>query len=380
MITLITGVPGAGKTLFFVSEFAKKRDKEYKNKRVYVDGIADLKIETSPIPVGQTIQNFNEWAPLPENQGEDGAIIVIDEAQRIFPPRSSSSATPPLVEWLHVHRHAGVDIILITQMPMRIDKQVRDLVGAHYHIHKTPLGVRMSYFWDYCANNPRSEMKNGRPSVYKLDKKAFKLYKSAQKHTKVETPKSRVRWIIPLAIAGVVAGLYLTFSQLANFGGSSKPDDVVKASADSAADSVVSAGQSMGRAIGDSKASLDETMFKPTIPDRPESKPLYDKVRQVRTFEYPVACISGGNSGCTCYTHQGTAIKEIDKKTCNTYVKDGLPFNPYKDDRQTAQNRPSEARERVNPTEAAEVLVMGGKSLPNLMYDGYVEAGEQFRP
>lgn len=379
MITLITGVPGAGKTLYFVSELAKKRDKEYKNKKVYVDGITDLQIETSPIPAGQTIQNFNEWAPLPENQGEDGALVVIDEAQRIFPPRSASSAVPPLVEWLHVHRHSGVDVVLITQMPMRIDKQVRDLVGAHYHIHKTPLGVRMSYFWDYCANNPKSEMKNGRPSVYKLDKKAFKLYKSAQKHTKIETPKSRVRWIIPLAIAGVVAGLYLTFSQLANFGGSSKPDDVVKASADSAADSVVSAGQSMGKAIGDSKASLDETMFKPTIPDKVESKPLYDKVRQVRTFEYPVACIAGGNSGCTCYTHQGTAIKEIDKKTCNTYVKDGLPFNPYKDDRQTAQNRPSEARERANPSEAAEVLVMGGKSQQNLMYDGYVEAGEQFR-
>ncbi|WP_228764318.1 zonular occludens toxin domain-containing protein [Neisseria meningitidis] len=38
---------------------------------------------------------------------------------------------------MHVHRHSGIDIILITQMPQRIDKHVRDLVGAHYHIHKT---------------------------------------------------------------------------------------------------------------------------------------------------------------------------------------------------------------------------------------------------
>ena len=375
MITLITGVPGSGKTLYFVSELSKKIDKEYKNKKVYIDGIPELKIETSPIPDGQTIKNFNEWSSLPENQGEEGALVVIDEAQRVFPPRSASSPVPPLVEWLHVHRHAGVDIVLITQMPMRIDKQVRDLIGAHYHIHKTPLGVRMIYFWDYCANNPKTEMKNGRPSVYKMDKKAFNLYKSAQLHTKIETPKSRVRWIIPLAIFGVVVGLKLTFIQLGSFG--QKETEEFKEVSEATA---VNAGQSMGKQLSDGPVSLTEEMFKPTIEEKPESKPLYDRVRQVRTFEYPVACISGGNSGCTCYTHQGTAIKEINKKTCEAYVKDGLPFNPYKDERENAQNRPIEPSLRGSPAPSGEVLVMGGKSPPNLMYDGYVEAGEKFRP
>ncbi|PSJ79812.1 zonular occludens toxin domain-containing protein [Neisseria iguanae] len=376
MITLITGVPGSGKTLYFVSELSKKVKNEYKGKKIYIDGIPELKIEICSIPDGQTIKNFNEWAPLPENQGEEGALVVIDEAQRVFPPRSASSAPPALVEWLHVHRHAGVDIVLITQMPMRIDKQVRDLVGAHYHIHKTPIGVRMIYFWDYCANNPKSEMKNARPSVYKLDKKAFGLYKSAQIHTKVATPKSRVRWLIPLAVAGAAFSFYSLFGQIGGFGAEKVSKEQIE---QVSADSAVSAGRNMAESLGDGPVSLTKEMFEPTIAEKVESKPLYDRVRQVRTFEYPVACISGGNSGCTCYTHQGTAIKEIGKKTCNTYVKDGLPFNPYRDERQNAQNMPIDTAAGGTPSPAPEVLVMGGKSPQNLMYDGYVEAGEQFR-
>lgn len=81
---------------------------------------------------------------------------------------------------------------------------------------------------------------------------------------------------------------------------------------------------------------------------------------------WPVACIKVENR-CTCYTDQGTKIKEIGKQTCLNYVKDGLPFNPYK----------TQTAEAVKPTETAytpdqpQVLTMGGKSPQNLMYDGY---------
>ena len=156
MITLITGVPGSGKTLSVVSDLAKKVKKEWAGRKIFTNGIPELAIPTEKIPEGHTINDMNVWLQYPENIG---SVVIIDEAQKIFPPRSSGSKAPELVEWLHVHRHSGVDIILIAQMPGRIDKQVRDLVGAHYHIHKTPLGVRMRYFWDYCENSPKSGMK-----------------------------------------------------------------------------------------------------------------------------------------------------------------------------------------------------------------------------
>ena len=384
MITLITGVPGSGKTLMAVSDLAKKVDKEWAGRKIFIHGIPDLTIPTEPIPDGHSIQDMHVWLKWPEN---NGSIVVIDEAQNIFPPRSAGSKTPEIVEWLHVHRHSGVDIILITQMPGRIDKQVRDLVGAHYHIHKTPLGVRMRYFWDYCESNPKSGMKNARPEVYKFDKKAFGLYKSAEIHTKVKTPKSRVLWVIPLAL--VVFGMtsYMGYSLLSGLGSSEKADSensslssVVEVKSDdvkkSVKDKSVMAGHEIGGQIATNQnKNLTEDMLKPKIEGMVESKPLYDQIRQVKQLEYPVACISGGKSGCSCYSSQGTAVKEIDKKTCNDYVKNGLPFNPYKEpNRDVVQN----ANFQSMSDDSGQVLSLGGKSPQNLMYDGYVEAGKDF--
>lgn len=384
MITLITGVPGSGKTLMAVSDLAKKVDKEWAGRKIFIHGIPDLTIPTEPIPDGHSIQDMHVWLKWPEN---NGSILVIDEAQNIFPPRSAGSKTPEIVEWLHVHRHSGVDIILITQMPGRIDKQVRDLVGAHYHIHKTPLGVRMRYFWDYCENNPRTGMKNARPEVYKFDKKSFGLYKSAEIHTKVKTPKSRVLWVIPIAL--VVFGMtsYMGYSLLSGLGSSEKDvaensslSSVVEVKSDdvkkSVKDKSVMAGQEIGGQIAPNQnKNLTEDMLKPKIEGMVESKPLYDQIRQVKQLEYPVACISGGKSGCSCYSSQGTVIKEIDKKTCNDYVKNGMPFNPYKEpNRDVVQN----ANIQPMSDDSGQVLSLGGKSPQNLMYDGYVEAGKDF--
>ena len=115
--------------------------------------------------------------------------------------------------------------------------------------------------------------------------------------------------------------------------------------------------------------------FVPTLAEKPESKPIYNNVRQVKTFEYPVGCVDGGKSGCTCYSSQGTPLKEITKAMCKDYARNGLPFNPYKDEQQAAQQQQTAPQTAYEP-EKGQVLTMGGKSPQNLMYDGYVEAGE----
>lgn len=355
MITLITGVPGSGKTLSVVSDLAKKINNEWKDRKIFIEGIPELTIETTPIPEGHSINDMHVWLRYPEN---NGSVVIIDEAQNVFPPRSPAVKAPPLVEWLHVHRHSGIDIILITQMPQRIDKHVRDLVGAHYHIHKTPLGIFMRYFWDYCANNPRSEFANARPEVYKLDKKAFGLYKSAEIHTKVKTPKSRVLYIIPIALVLFALCFYLGYKLLLGLGnkdgtaeGEAKTQAIVseeqleqvrgtahKASGD--------AGRNIGNQLGPDKENhnLTKEMLEPTVEGHPESKPIYNGVRQVRQMEFPVACVKSSNS-CNCYSSQATVLKEIDKKTCIDYVDNGMPFNPYKDEKsgiqiETAEQQP----------------------------------------
>ena len=179
MLYLITGVPGSGKTLKMISDLMTRDD--LKNRPLYLDGIPEVDgqiIPNLPIPEGETMQTWHKWAPT-------GAILVIDECQRVFRPRPSGSKVPDYVAELETHRHKGIDIFLLTQHPRLIDANVRSLIGHHCHIGKTSLGVRRMVEWERCANpEANGDIANGVKSVYKLDKKAFGVYKSAEEHTK----------------------------------------------------------------------------------------------------------------------------------------------------------------------------------------------------
>ena len=63
---------------------------------------------------------------------------------------------------------------------------------------------------------------------------------------------------------------------------------------------------------------------------------------------------------------------------CKDYARNGLPFNPYKDEQQQAAQQQQIATQTAYEPEKGQVLTMGGQSPQNLMYDGYVEAGKQF--
>ena len=113
--------------------------------------------------------------------------------------------------------------------------------------------------------------------------------------------------------------------------------------------------------------------FVPTIAEKPESKPIYNGVRQVKTFERIAACIEGGKAGCTCYSDQATPLKEVIKEMCKQYARNGLPFNPYKEEQQKTEQPVQSAK-----ADKQQVLVMGGKPQQNLMYDNWEERGKPF--
>ena len=112
MISLITGLPGSGKTNLLVHELMTRDD--LKNRPLFVDGIPELKIPTMEIPEGEDMTTWHKWAPT-------GAILVIDEAQRIFRPRPAGAKVPDYIQELETHRHKGIDIFVITQHPRLID-------------------------------------------------------------------------------------------------------------------------------------------------------------------------------------------------------------------------------------------------------------------
>ena len=322
MITLITGSPGAGKTLYMVSMLAK--NKEFEGRRIFVDGIPDLKIDNvEPFPEGCGIHNLHEWV---KDEDYQGAIFVVDEAQRFFPPRSGNTKAPELVEFLHVHRHYAIDLYLITQMPARIDKNVRDLVGAHYHIQKNRLGGRSKLYWDYCANNPRAEVRNAHASVYKMDKSVFNLYRSAVEHTKIKQPKTRWLWGLPLAVVVAVFSSMSAFQQLFGEGGVapvSKVEKVQEKAGNMQELPAVDLGDARSAAISDAagkvgndvrnavagERGLSPEMFVPAISEMVESKPIYDQVRQVKQYEYATRPVSAVKAAVVAIRIRGRRLK-----------------------------------------------------------------------
>ncbi|MCL9790913.1 hypothetical protein J4528_00770 [Neisseria subflava] len=374
MIILQTGVPGSGKTSSVVNmlmtdeSYTHFTDKDgVKKKRpLFVNGIPELKIEHEELTDEQIKEKpFQDFLPY-------GSLVIIDEAQRLMGTRSAASKVPPFIEALALHRHHGLDIVLITQHPSFLDSFVRKLVQRHMHVSIKPVGRKL-YEWNECVDQPDSSVNIARAieRTFVVPKKSFGMYKSAEVHTK---PKRRIPKSLIFVVLFIPLLIGFTLYTINNMSKRFSADEQQTTSTIAASD-VDGTEPKTSPATTDIGQNLKPEDFVPTLAEKPESKPIYDNVRQVKTFEYPVGCVDGGKSGCTCYSSQGTPLKEITKAMCKDYVKNGLPFNPYKDEQQTAQ-QPQTAPQTSYTPENGQVLTMGGKNPQNLMYDGYVEAGE----
>lgn len=376
MLYLYTGVPGAGKTLYAVSNLVKRKD--FKDRPIFVDGIEDLdhdKINYFDIPEGESIQTWPKWAP-------PGAIIVVDECQRIFRPRPSGSKVPDYVAELETHRKRGLDFILITQHPRLIDVHLRGLIEHHTHLGKTNLGLRRKMEWGTGgAKDPesRANIREALTSVYRLDKSVYGLYKSAEVHTKIRTGKSKLLMLFPLTLCLVGYGIWSFTGFWGKFSGQEEQAKTASTTQTDQAQtqySIVSASEPVSngqypkaetKPEEQKNTHLSEEDYRPRIAERPETAPIYDGMNKVvKVMPWPSACVKS-EKGCNCYTDQGTKIKEISKKTCVQYVNDGLPFNPYK----AKQTETAVTEAPTAQPEMPQVLTMGGKSPQNLMYDGY---------
>lgn len=357
MLYLYTGVPGAGKTLYAVSNLVKRKD--FKERPIFVDGIKDLdhdKINYFDIPDGETIQTWPKWAP-------PGAIIVIDECQRVFRPRPSGSKVPDYVSELETHRHRGLDFILITQHPRLIDVHLRGLIEHHTHLSKTNLGIRRKLEWTTGgAKDPdsRANIREALVSVYKLDKSVFGLYKSAEIHTKIKTSKSKLLLLFPLALCLIGYGIWSFTSFWTKFSEEPKKEEVKAVSNEvttKSASEPVSQGQYLPAKTASEpeppKPYLSEEDYQPRIEGMPHTAPIYDSLNKaVKTMPYPVACVKNGNR-CTCYTDQATPIKEMNKSQCLDYVENGI-YNPYKTEQNSNLNQTGTIEKTVSSDDKSD--------------------------
>lgn len=338
MIELITGLPRSGKTSLLVHRLMTHKD--FQDRPIYVSGIPKLNIDNDNITIideggnsepfnpDHRVDNWHEWLP-------DLAILIVDECQRFFRPRASTSTVPAHVAALETHGHRGVDMVLITQHPRLIDVNVKSFIERHQNIKMTPLGVRNLQEWSRCANpDSVADNKDAMKSVFKVKTDSFDKYKSAVGHDKMVKKR---HWIFYFAIALIpIIPLAIWFAYYSYTNATDKfkgGGEVPKAEA------IIDSKSNVNNSFTGSLATTNmpviakgsvPTDYVPSIEERPETKPIYDNIKQVQAFEFPNMCIeSKARDECKCYSHQATLIKEIPKQFCKEYVENGI-FNPYK--------------------------------------------------
>ena len=209
MITLITGTPGAGKTLRVVEllvEIRNSDDPKTRSRLVFTN-INGLDESLSCLPFDESRSPL-QWAELPE-----GSLLVVDECQDFWPARPAGSKRPESVASMNTHRHKGIDFLLVTQHPGLIDHDIRALVGRHLHGYR-PRSLEHSVWseWSYCEMACQPKLKPVKEKKV-FNRELFGLYKS----TVENTHKPQSWWpvikkalpflmLLPLGVSGLVYG------------------------------------------------------------------------------------------------------------------------------------------------------------------------------
>lgn len=367
-ITLITGVPGSGKTLKavwdhlrpYVGHVNKSEDewgRVFEVPSVVYTNINSLQVdheliegggswhamkgaalnpeaEVPEVPVHTTIGDVlwrYEGNPLAlrnwQNWAKPGAKIFFDEFQKFWPPRPNGAAVPPDIQTLDTHRHMGVDFVLITQNCRNVDRHILGLVDRHIHVRRVanmPLAV--VYEWDHASVSLlyRNAITK---SPWRYPKKAYKLYKSAELHTKQSRSIPGLLWFI-LAGFGAMAYLGPTFASRITdrLQGKSSADVATTA----AAPTIAPANTTQTYVKDGVRYTVETTHTPPAqaaapTPAQPVSAPLQDAPQLA-------GCVRMANR-CSCYDTQGVKFKAepqmcLDNAAPETTPKAELPHTP----------------------------------------------------
>ena len=343
MINLTTGLPGAGKTLYTLAFVKALADKEHRP--VFYSGINELALDWHEFEA-------DKWMDCPS-----GAIIVIDECQRIFRPRGSGAKVPEYVSQLETHRHKGFDIFLVTQHPMLVDANVRRLTERHWHVARR-FGFQRASIFEYqsCKDQPLANTANAQRSEWSYPKEVFGYYKSAEIHTVQR--RVPVKWVLMILIPLFVIGAAVGWVKYRFLDGGVVQSVTAKTSSSSPVSSASEASSSTSSSHGGSDKPKPMTTqeylaaYQPRIQGLAYTAPVYDKVTEPDEAPVPVACLSSKSQGCKCYSQQGTRLTMPDD-LCMQIVKNGF-FQSFTLKSQERKDRDLDRRQhRQEPQQVA---------------------------
>lgn len=332
-IELVTGLPGAGKSLGMVDRMLHWREQDA-SRPVFVLGVDGLK---DGVAQEITPEDLQHWFDYPA-----GSIFVIDEAQKYFPMRRAGDP-PAWVRKLSEHRHLGHDFVISTQAPGYLDSYLRGLIDRHIHlVRKFGAHVADWYEWPAVCMSPLSpsERKRGIHKLWRYPKRCFEFYKSAELHTvKRRIPKKLI--IVLLAPLVLLAGV-IAVPKVMHRGEKIAPTG----QAQPATSGLLSngAGASLGggdRPVWATPADYVQA-FVPRVANQPWSAPAYD--RDSIRARPDLMCIEyenprkSGEMLCGCYTEQVTPYALHSLEECRRYARFGV-YNPHRPPLQEADRR-----------------------------------------
>lgn len=309
---LHTGLQGNGKTLLTLKHVEELRlasgKTEDDRRKVFYSGIRDLTLNweqfggPSADPAHKEKPWFtdaSEWYKLPT-----GAIIVIDEAQRLFRPRGNGSAVPAYEAALETLRHNGHTLFLITQDPGLISAGTRKLCGIHRHMMRK-FGTNWCTIHEYVGvrDNVAKSRKGSQETNVVYPKEYYDKYKSAEEHN----VKARIPWkilaLVVVLVGAVGFGFYSAFAPRS--GTTAKPS---QAPASGAGPSRPLTQEGGGKYVPPQTAQALAASYQPRIQGIPHTAPRYDELTAPVKAPIVVGCWIQAKAA-TCITQQGTRIK-----------------------------------------------------------------------
>jgi len=353
-ITLITGLPGHGKTLYTLDRWRQEAEKA--GRPVFHNDIPGLNIP------GWQVFNVKEWQNLPA-----GALAIIDEAWEEFPV-TGRGQTPDWVQQLAKHRHLGIDIVCIVQQPMLLDSFVRRLIDRHFHVVRK-FGSQWATIYEHPTGVIEDVQKPGSRkdmirSDYRYNKEVFAWYRSAELHTVKRRIPARVFLLLGLVVLFPVL-CWLAYLKLRPAAAPGKVEDPVAAL--SAAGSPPAHVPSDGAAAAVKPVSMSAAeyvqAYTPRIAGLAHTAPIYDSVTSPQQAPYPAACIASLKR-CQCYSQQGTKLDMTDQ-LCRQIADGGffVAWNANGDRvQQPVESRPSSLDAHAPGASAGSL----GPALPQL--------------
>jgi zona occludens toxin len=325
VITLFTGMPGAGKTASMLDLLKR----ELNDRPIFVHFDPESKKRPGQALLHESLQiphqvvHADNW----HKDVPDGAVLVIDEVQDVWRPRGPASKVPDCIQALETHRHGGIDIFLTTQSPRLVDANVRGLVGRHVHIRDTGWLGRWWYEWPETNDGLAWKMCPVKKR-YSLPKAIFNDYRSANVHTK---PIRGVPKLAYFAAAAVLAVVVLGAMVTRSIYNHTQPADIAKeAPAAQLASAPVTGNPPAAWNASPGQRPIDDRVdWIPKVSFRPESAPAYEPLRKVVAMPRVTGAICV-NEKCTCYTQQNT-VAQLSNDECTQWVQN-KPFDPYKPD------------------------------------------------